>query len=78
MYYEPFVGYVPDHHRLRNLDRLKQEDLEDETLLVLEDGHCFREQALSLCRLKKVKTMLLILKVEVLKPWLIFPMKDWA
>ena len=53
LYYEPFVGYVPSHHRLRDLEQLKQEDLEDETLLVLEDGHCFRNQALSLCSLKK-------------------------
>ena len=47
------MGYVPSHHRLRDLEQLKQEDLEDETLLVLEDGHCFRNQALSLCSLKK-------------------------
>lgn len=49
LYYEPFVGYIPPSHRLSNLKQLTQEDLEDEALLVLEDGHCFRNQALSLC-----------------------------
>lgn len=52
LYYEPFVGYVPPTHRLSALGHLTQEDLEDEPILVLEDGHCFRNQALSLCAAK--------------------------
>ena len=52
LYYEPFVGYVPKNHRLNSIERLKQEDLENEEILVLEDGHCFRDQALSLCTAK--------------------------
>lgn len=56
LYYEPFVGYVPKNHRLNSIDQLTQEDLEDEEILVLEDGHCFRNQALSLCSTKNVKS----------------------
>lgn len=52
LYYEPFVGYIPPSHRLASIDQLSQEDLEDESILVLEDGHCFRNQALSLCSTK--------------------------
>ena len=52
LYYEPFVGYVPKSHRLNSIDHLTQEDLEEEEILVLEDGHCFRNQALSLCSTK--------------------------
>lgn len=52
LYYEPFVGFVPHQHRLNQVKELTQEDLIDETVLVLEDGHCFRDQALSLCQLK--------------------------
>lgn len=63
LYYEPFVGYIPEHHRLSKVAELTQEDLLEETILVLEDGHCFRDQALSLCRLnKKGKNMAFDLK----------------
>lgn len=51
LYYEPFVGYIPSYHHLNALDELVQDDLTDEDILVLEDGHCFRNQALSLCSL---------------------------
>jgi LysR family hydrogen peroxide-inducible transcriptional activator len=53
LYYEPFVGYLPEQHRLNKVDQLNQEDLLDESILVLEEGHCFRNQALSFCSLKK-------------------------
>ncbi len=53
LYYEPFVGYIPSYHHLNSLDELVQDDLTDEDILVLEDGHCFRNQALSLCSLDK-------------------------
>ena len=52
IYYEPFVGYIPSNHRLRGVQELTHEDLVDEHILVLEDGHCFRNQALSFCSLK--------------------------
>ena len=53
LYYEPFVGYIPEQHRLNKVEQLSQEDLQDENILVLEEGHCFRNQALSFCSLKK-------------------------
>ena len=53
LYYEPFVGYIPEQHRLNKVKQLLQEDLQDENILVLEEGHCFRNQALSFCSLKK-------------------------
>lgn len=53
LYYEPFVGYIPEQHRLSKLEKLSQEDLLDENILVLEEGHCFRNQALSFCSLTK-------------------------
>ena len=59
LYYEPFVGYIPNSHRLKGLKRLKLEDIESESVLVLEDGHCFRNQVLSICGLndeEKIKS----------------------
>lgn len=50
LYYEPFVGYVPDNHRLSNKKNLDIEDLEIEDMLLLEDGHCFRDGVINLCK----------------------------
>ena len=47
LFEEPFVLAVPDDHPLaQRKTRLKLADLEDESLLLLEDGHCLRDQAL--------------------------------
>jgi LysR family hydrogen peroxide-inducible transcriptional activator len=52
LFEEPFVLAVPDDHPLaRRKARLKLADLEDESLLLLEDGHCLRDQALEFCQL---------------------------
>jgi LysR family hydrogen peroxide-inducible transcriptional activator len=49
LYYEPFVGYIPKPHPLSFEDKIDVEDLENIDVLVLEDGHCFREHVLKLC-----------------------------
>ncbi len=46
---EPFVLVCPAGHRLASLPRLSLPDLASEGLLLLEEGHCLRDQALSLC-----------------------------
>ncbi|MGB5819593.1 MAG: LysR substrate-binding domain-containing protein [Saonia sp.] len=53
LYYEPFVGYVPKNHRLGNTDKLKTEDLDIDDVLLLRDGHCFREGVINLCNSSK-------------------------
>jgi LysR family transcriptional regulator, hydrogen peroxide-inducible genes activator len=49
LYDEPFIVALPEHHRLAKKATVKVEDLKDETLLLLEDGHCLRDQALEVC-----------------------------
>jgi LysR family transcriptional regulator, hydrogen peroxide-inducible genes activator len=49
LYSEPFVVALPEHHRLAKRASLRVEDLAEETLLLLEDGHCLRDQALEVC-----------------------------
>jgi len=49
LYAEPFIVAVPDHHRLTKRDTVRVEDLQGEPLLLLEDGHCLRDQALEVC-----------------------------
>jgi LysR family hydrogen peroxide-inducible transcriptional activator len=53
LYYEPFVGYVPQDHRLRGVSELIPEDLNVSDILLLQDGHCFREGVLNLCKSPK-------------------------
>jgi LysR family hydrogen peroxide-inducible transcriptional activator len=49
LYQEPFVAAFPANHRLADRARVRAEDLQGETLLLLEDGHCLRDQALAVC-----------------------------
>lgn len=49
LYKEPFVVALPEHHRLAARDSIRVGDLKDETLLLLEEGHCLRDQALEVC-----------------------------
>ncbi len=49
LYYEPFVGFVPKEHRLFERLKLKVDDLNVNDILLLEDGHCFKESILNLC-----------------------------
>lgn len=48
---DPFLLALPRGHRLAG-DKApaRLDDLDGETVLLLEDGHCFRDQALSVCR----------------------------
>lgn len=50
LYYEPFVAYIPEGHRLHKHDKLEVEDLDVDDLLLLEDGHCFKDGILNLCK----------------------------
>jgi LysR family transcriptional regulator, hydrogen peroxide-inducible genes activator len=49
LYDEPFMLAVPASHPLADQERVKVDDLRGETLLLLEDGHCLRDQALEVC-----------------------------
>lgn len=53
---EPFVLATPQRHRLAARAAVGQQDLAEETLLLLEDGHCFRAQALAVCRMAAAPT----------------------
>lgn len=46
---EPFLVALPAGHRLAARERLDADDLRGERLLLLEDGHCLRDQALAVC-----------------------------
>jgi LysR family hydrogen peroxide-inducible transcriptional activator len=49
LFFEPFVLATPRSHRLAALPQIKLDALPIEDLLLLEEGHCLRDQALTLC-----------------------------
>ncbi|GAB2494300.1 LysR substrate-binding domain-containing protein [Pseudoxanthomonas sangjuensis] len=51
LFEEPFLLAVPETHPLAKRDSLSLSELSEQKLLLLEDGHCLREQALEVCRL---------------------------
>ncbi|MFC5046243.1 LysR substrate-binding domain-containing protein [Aquimarina hainanensis] len=53
LYYEPFVGYIPSNHRLNQKKNIDISDLNVDDMLLLEDGHCFRDGILNLCKTQK-------------------------
>ncbi len=49
LYYEPFWLAVPNHHELADLTNIAICDVPQNELLLLSEGHCLRDQVLSLC-----------------------------
>ena len=51
LFEEPFVLAAPEGHPLTAHRSLSLEDLSEQRLLLLQDGHCLRDQALDVCHL---------------------------
>ncbi|MDB2645934.1 LysR substrate-binding domain-containing protein [Pseudomonadales bacterium] len=49
LYAEPFYLAVGEHHAKAECQTVTPEDLDGESVLLLEDGHCLRDQALAVC-----------------------------
>lgn len=49
LYYEPFVAYLNHNNSLLEKKELNTEDLDDQNILLLKDGHCFRDGILNIC-----------------------------
>ncbi len=50
LYYEPFIGYISDDHPLAKKEKLSVDDLDIGNLWLLNEGHCFRDQTVQLCK----------------------------
>ncbi|MEX2352484.1 MAG: LysR substrate-binding domain-containing protein [Balneolaceae bacterium] len=50
LYVEPMVAYLSSNHSLAGKKRLEIEDLETQNIWLLNEGHCFRDQAVRLCK----------------------------
>lgn len=51
LFVEPFVLALPENHPLTKQRNLGLNELDKQHLLLLEDGHCLRDQALEVCSL---------------------------
>jgi LysR family hydrogen peroxide-inducible transcriptional activator len=49
LYDEPFYAAVPAAHPLAAQDSVSSQDLQNETMLLLGNGHCFRDHVLEVC-----------------------------
>lgn len=50
LFLEPFLAYVSSHHELAKKDKICIDDLYKEDLWLLNEGHCFRDQTMKLCK----------------------------
>ena len=50
IFYEPFVGYVSQTHKLYKSKKINPEDLDIHDLFLLKEGHCFRDHVLQICK----------------------------
>lgn len=53
LYYEPFYVFAAANHSYAKKSKIKECELSDEDVWLLKEGHCFRDQVLKLCSLKK-------------------------
>jgi LysR family hydrogen peroxide-inducible transcriptional activator len=49
LYYEPFMAFVPEGHRLAKDEFVLSSELQISDLLLLNEGHCFRNSVLNIC-----------------------------
>lgn len=53
LYYENFVSYISKNSKLFKKKTIDPNDLEDENIWLLNEGHCMRNQVLNICRSTK-------------------------
>ncbi len=58
LFYEDFYLFVSDSHQLFGRKTVNESDLKSIPIWLLEEGHCFRDQVLRVCELKKDHSVL--------------------
>lgn len=56
LFNEPFLFACSSNNSLRSQKHISMEQLAGQSVLLLEEGHCLREQAMEVCRLAKVQS----------------------
>ncbi len=55
LFVEPFLGYLSHNHPLAEKKKLTMDDLDLSNIWLLNEGHCFRDQAVKICKEAKKK-----------------------
>jgi LysR family hydrogen peroxide-inducible transcriptional activator len=50
LYYEPFMAYIPEGHRLQKEEFVLVSELDLNDILLLNEGHCFRNNVMNICK----------------------------
>lgn len=50
LFYEPFVVYLAPNHPLHKFKKVSEKDLTIDDIWLLNEGHCFRDQAIKICK----------------------------
>jgi LysR family hydrogen peroxide-inducible transcriptional activator len=50
LYFEPFMAYLPENHLKFSKLEFEMTDLDIDEILLLQDGHCFRDGILNICK----------------------------
>ncbi len=50
LYYEPFHAFISPMHDLAEKRKITEDDLDIKDAWLLEEGHCFRDQMLKICK----------------------------
>ena len=55
LYFEPFVAYIPENHIASSKKEIEISDLNMDEILLLQDGHCFRDSVLNICKSNNIE-----------------------
>ena len=58
LYKEDFVVYAPHESSILSKNYLIAEDIDPQKVVMMEEGHCIREQVINLCALRQVESRL--------------------
>ena len=64
VFYEPFVVFTSQNNQLYNKQSIEPTDLSTDDIWLLNEGHCFSNQAINLCRMNKKYSNKLALKYK--------------
>lgn len=56
LYYEPMVAYIPPSHPLHKQMTVSAKNLDIDSILLLKEGNCFRNNVLNLCDPKHIRS----------------------
>ncbi len=53
LFHEPFSVFASENHTLLKKTKIKDKELDTKDIWLLNEGHCFRQQVLNLCKISK-------------------------